>query len=155
MRESNTVLINNSVAENAECSCRGRNWRIARLNQLPGAAVLEAEDSATMSRFYTEQPCEPDTADGSRVTKVYRKMRTSRRPDVAAKRRNEKARHDSAGRAIEMTKSRQGQHSLAFVNHSTFHHKTHMLERPNIRQRIVIHRNNVRILAITHGSDLI
>src|SRR5262245_39010492 len=53
MRESNTVLINNNVAENAECSCRGRNWRIARLYQLLGAAVWGAEDSATMSRFYT------------------------------------------------------------------------------------------------------
>ena len=65
--------INNNVAEKAECSCKGRNWRIARLNQPPEAAVLETEDSATMSRFYTEQPCEPDTADGSNVTKVLMK----------------------------------------------------------------------------------
>ncbi len=48
------VDINSNVAENAECSCKGRNWRKARLNQPRGAAGLEIGDSATLWRFYTE-----------------------------------------------------------------------------------------------------
>src|SRR5260221_11737359 len=61
MRESSTVLINNNVAEKAECSCKGRNCRRARPNQ-PDLAVLEAEDSDTMRRFYMEELRELDTA---------------------------------------------------------------------------------------------
>jgi len=44
--------------------------RKLKLNQPPEADALGAEDSVTMRRFYTEEPCVPDTADGSIITKV-------------------------------------------------------------------------------------
>jgi hypothetical protein len=63
IRDSITITISNTVAENALCWCDGRSSRKTREIGLAGFA--EEEDSGTISRFYTGKAASLVTMVGS------------------------------------------------------------------------------------------